>query len=104
MLGNMMMATFNMQPVANEVHTRVRAGEEMWCKRYGSVTDATTEAVELGIIEARNRPFVEDVLQGIWPAGLPEPGTPGNEILVQSIEPVEVDLDELRARSFLPGF
>jgi hypothetical protein len=105
MLRSMMMAKFNMQPVGNEVHTRVRAGDEVWCKRYGSVTDATTEAVELGVMEARSKAFVEEtLLQRTWPAGLPEPVTPVDTILVESIEPVEVDLDELRARGFLPGF
>ena len=104
MLRNMMMARFNMQPIANEVHTRVGAGDEVWCKRYGSVTDATTEAVELGFIEARSKPFVEEtLLQRTWPAGLPKP-TPVDVILVQSIESVEVDLEELRTRGFLPGF
>jgi hypothetical protein len=101
----MMMAMFNMQPLGNEVHIRVRAGDEVWCKRYGSVPDATTEAVELGIIEPRSKPFVEETLfRRNWPAGLPEPLTPVDAILFQSVEPVEVDLDELRARGFLPGF
>jgi hypothetical protein len=104
MLRNMMMAMFNMQPIGNEVHTRVGAGDEVWCKRYGSVTDATTEAVELGIMEARSKPFAEEILlQRAWPAGLPERVTPV-DILFQSVEPVEVDLDELRTRGFLPGF
>jgi len=101
----MMMAMFNMQPIGNEVHTRVGAGDEVWCKRYGSVTDATTEAVELGIMEARSKPFAEEILlQRAWPTGLPEPVKPVDAILFQSVKPVEVDLDELRARGFLPGF
>jgi hypothetical protein len=105
MLRNTIMAIFNMQPIGNEVHTRVRSDDEVWCKRYGSVTDASTEAVELGFIEARSKPFVEEtLLQRTWPAGFPETVTPADAILVQSIEPVEVDLDELRARGFLPGF
>jgi hypothetical protein len=100
-----MMAMFSMQPIGNEFHTRVRAGEEVWCKRYGSVADATTEAVELGIMEARNKPFMEEtLLQRTWPAGFPEPGTPVDAFLVESIEPVGVNLDQLRARGFLPDF
>jgi hypothetical protein len=100
----MMMAKFSMQPIGNEVHTRVRAGDELWCKRYGSVTDATTEAVELGMMEARNKPSVEEaLLQRNWPDGFPEPGTPV-DVILESIEPFGVDLDELTARGFLPGF
>ena len=101
----MMMAKFSMQPIGNEVHTRVRAGDELWCKRYGSVTDATTEAVELGMMEARNKPFMEQtLLQRTWPAGFPKPVTPVDTILVESIEPFQIDFDELRVRGFLPGF
>jgi hypothetical protein len=101
----MMMAMFDMQPIGTEFHTRVRVRDEVWCKTYGSVTDATTEAIELGIMEARSKPFVdENLLQRSWPTGFPEPGTPVDAILVGSIEPVEVDLDELRARGFLPDF
>jgi hypothetical protein len=99
----MMMAKFTMQPVGNEVRTTVRASDEVWCKRYGSATDATTEAVELGIIEARSKPFLEETLrQRTWPAGLPEPTRPFDVFLIESIEPVAIDLDELRARGFLP--
>ena len=86
------MAMFSMQPIGNEFHTRVRAGEEVWCKRYGSVADATTEAVELGIMEARNKPFMEEtLLQRTWPAGFPEPATPVDAFLVELIEPVARD-------------
>jgi hypothetical protein len=56
-------------------------------------------------MEARSKPFVEETLvHRTWPVGLPEPVTPVDAILVESIEPVEVDFDELRARGFLPGF
>ena len=98
------MAMFSMQPIGNGVHTRVRTGDEVWCKRYGSVTDATTEAVELGMMEARNKPFMEEtLLRRNWPDGFPEPGTPV-DVIFESIEPFGVDLDELRVRGFLPGF
>ena len=32
----------------------------MWCKKYESATDATSEAVELGMMEAHSTSFVEE--------------------------------------------
>jgi hypothetical protein len=36
----MIMAMFKIEPIADEVHTTIRAGDKVWCKKYESATDA----------------------------------------------------------------
>jgi hypothetical protein len=100
----MVLTMFTIQPVGDEVHTTVQTGDKVWRKRYGSISDATTEAIELRMMEEQTRPFVEGVLgQRTWPPSRHESTRSVDTVLVQlqPIRPVEVDLDELRTRGFL---
>jgi hypothetical protein len=102
MLRCMVLATFTIQPVGDEVRTAVQTGDKVWRKNYGSISHATTEAIELRMMEEQTRPFVEGVLgQRTWPPSSYESTRSVDAVLVQSVGPVEVDLDELRTRGFL---
>lgn len=103
MLGRMVLARFTIQPVGDEVHTTVKTGDKVRRKKYKSITDATIEAVKLGMVEEQTRSFVEGVLgRRTWPSSGYQPPRPVDAVLVQSVRPVEVDLDELDARGFRP--
>jgi hypothetical protein len=103
-LSGMVMAVFKIEPFGVEVHTTISAGDKVWCKKYESATDATSEAVELAMMEAHTTPFVEETLrQRAWPPGGSGPTRSVGAVLIESIKPVEIDLDRLRARGFLPG-
>jgi hypothetical protein len=99
----MVMATFNIQPIGDEVHTTVIVNGKAWRKRYESIPDATAEGVELGMMDAHARPFVEEVLgQRTLPTS-DKPTRQVDTVLIESTRPLEVDLDELATRGFLPG-
>jgi hypothetical protein len=91
MLGRMVLARFTIQPVGDEVHTSIKAGDKMWRKKYGSISDATTEAIELRMMEEQTRPFAEGVLGQSRSV---------DAVLFESLRPFEVDLDEIRRRGF----
>jgi hypothetical protein len=98
------MAMFKIEPIGDEVHTTISAGDKVWCKEYESATDATSETVELGMMEAHTKPFVEETLrQRTCPPGGSGPTRSVDAVLIEPIKPVEVDLDKLRARGVLPG-
>jgi hypothetical protein len=101
MLGRMVLAKVTIQPVGDEVHTTVKTGDKLLRKKYESIPDATFEAVKLGMVEEQTRPFVEAFL-GRWirPSSGDPPTGPVDTVLVESVRPVEVDLDELDARGF----
>ena len=97
-------ARFKIESFGDEVHTTFIVGDESWWKRYGSATDAATEAVELGIMGEQTKPFVEETLrQQTWLADGSDPARSAGSALIESVEPVEVAVDELRAHGFLPG-
>jgi hypothetical protein len=101
MLVRMVLARVTIQPVGDEVHTTVKTGDKLLRKKYESIPDATFEAVKLGMVEEQTRPFVEAFL-GRWirPSSGYQPTRPVDVVLVESVRPVEVDLDELDARGF----
>ena len=101
MLGRMVLAIVAIQPVGDEVYTTVKTGDTLLRKKYASIPDATFEAVKLGMVEEQTRPFVEAILgRQIWPSSGYQPTRPVDTVLVESVRPVEVDLDELDARGF----
>jgi hypothetical protein len=102
MLGQMVLAMFTIQPVGDEVHTTVKTGDKVWRKKYGSISNATAEAIELRMMEEQTRPFVEGFLgQRTWPPSSHESTRSVDAVLFHPVRPVEVDLDELRTRGFL---
>jgi hypothetical protein len=95
----MIMAMFKIEPIDDEVHTTVFAGNKVWRKRYESATDATTEAVELGMMEAETKKAVDGTLRERgWPKVGLRPTKPVDAVLVESIKPFEIDLERLSAR------
>ena len=87
------MAMVKIVPVGDEVHTTTSADGKVWRKKYESMPDATTEAVELQIMtEVEKRLVDAPQRQPTWPHGF------------APTRPFKVDLDGLRARRFLLDF
>ena len=87
------MAMVKIVPVGDEVHTTASADGKVWRKKYESMPDATTEAVELQIMTEVEKRLVEtSQRQPTWPHGF------------APTRPFKVDLDGLRARRFLLDF
>jgi hypothetical protein len=92
MLGHMVvMAKVRIGPVGDEVHTTVSADGKVWRKKYKSMPEATTEAVELRIMTESEKQYVDGAQrQPTWSDRGYEPPIP-----------FEIYPDELKARGFL---
>jgi hypothetical protein len=91
MLGRMVvMAKVWISPVGDEVHTTISADGKVWRKKYESMPDATTEAVELEIMTESDKRLLDDAArQPDW---------------TQDYGPIrrfEVNSGELKARGFV---
>jgi hypothetical protein len=77
-------------PGEDAAYTVVSAGEQVWRKKYSSMPAAISEAVELQIMTPREKQLA-DTSQPVptYAQGFSSPA-------------VEVDLDELPKRGFLP--
>jgi hypothetical protein len=100
-LSGMIMAVFKIEPIDDEAHTTISAGDKVWCKKHESATDATSEAVELGMMEAHTTPFVEETLrQRAWPPGGSGPTRSVDAVLIESIKPVKSTLTDSERGGF----
>jgi hypothetical protein len=62
------MATVRIVFIRDEVHTTAAVKDRVWRKRYEDMPDATREAVELRIMEPRDKTFVDaSQRQPTWP-------------------------------------
>ena len=86
-----MIAAVKIVPSEDGDSTVVSAGEQVWRKKYPSMPDATTEAVELRIMEPHDKTFVD--------ASQRQPTWPGRGYA--PTRRFEVDVEELIRRDFL---
>jgi hypothetical protein len=84
------MATVRIVFIRDEVHTTAAVKDKVWRKRYEDMPDATREAVELRIMEPRDKTFVD--------ASQRRPTWSGRGYAPTRL--FEVDVDELIRRGF----
>jgi hypothetical protein len=77
-------------PVEEGANTTASSDGKVWRKKYQSMPDATSEAVELGIMEPREKTFVD--------ASQRQPTWSGRGYA--PTRPFKVDVEELISRGF----
>jgi DNA-binding protein H-NS len=85
------MAIVKIVPVDEGTNTTASVDGKVWRKKYQSMPDATSEAVELRIMEPREKTFVD--------ASQRQPTWSGRGYA--PTRPFEVDVEELIKRGFL---